>query len=116
MKTNSDSLYWFAEGAVVAPNGNVYYSESAENQSGTGQVKLAVLSLDRRWHDRGRPSFVDTSEEQPPCTAPTCPPDFLAAQANIAVDSAGTLMLVYSAGHRVPGAEGSVDPHVRRPA
>jgi len=43
VKTNSDSLYWFAEGGVVAPNGNVYFSESAENQSATGQVKLAVL-------------------------------------------------------------------------
>ena len=96
VKTNSDSLYWFAEGAVVAPNGNVYYAESAENQSGTGQVKLAVLRSTNggaSWTT----TFVDVSEEQPPCTAPSCPPDFLAAQANIAVDGAGSLMLLYSA-------------------
>ena len=36
VKTNSDSLYWFAEGGAVAPNGTVYFSESAENQNATG--------------------------------------------------------------------------------
>ena len=71
VKTNSDSLYWFAEGGVVAPNGNVYFSESAENQSATGQVKLAVIRSTNggtSWTT----TFVDTSEQQPPCNVPSC--------------------------------------------
>ncbi len=97
VKTNSDSLYWFAEGGVVAPNGNVYFSESAELQAGTGQTKIAVL----RSTDGGASyttTFVDTAEEQPPCTVPTCSVDYFAAQANIAVDPTGKLMLAYTAG------------------
>src|SRR3954449_5683718 len=74
VKTNADSLYWFAEGGVVAPNGNVYFSESAENQSATGQVKLAVLRS-TNGGSSWTTTFVDTSEQQPPCTVPNCPAD-----------------------------------------
>ena len=95
VKTNSDSLYWFAEGGVVAANGNVYFSESAENQSATGQVKLAVLrstNAGSSWTT----TFVDTSEQQPPCTVPTCPADFFGPQAMISADSANKLLVAYS--------------------
>ena len=97
VKTNSDALYWFAEGGIVASNGDAYFSESAELQAGTGKVKLAVL----RSTDGGTSwttTIVDTSEEHPPCTVPSCPTDYYAAQANIAVDAGGRLMLAYSAG------------------
>jgi len=97
VKTNTDSLYWFAEGGVVARNGNVYYAESAENQSATGQVKLAVLKSTNggaSWTT----TFVDTAEQQPPCTVPSCPGDFFAPQANVTADSTGTLMVAYTLG------------------
>lgn len=97
VKTNSDALYWFAEGGVVAPSGNVYFSESAEqNQaSPTGPIKLAVVSSSNggtSWTT----TFVDTSQQQPTCTVQGCPADFYGAQAAIAADSAGTAMVVYA--------------------
>ena len=96
VKTNSDALYWFAEGGAVAPNGSVYFSESAEqNQaSPTGPIKLAVISSINggvSWTT----TFVDTSQQQPACAVRSCPADFFGAQAALAVDSGGTLMLAY---------------------
>ena len=96
VKTNSDTLYWFAEGGAVAPNGAVYFSESAENQSATGPVKVAVLKSTNggtSWTT----TFVDTSQQQPPCTVPSCGADFFAPSASLDVDAAGTILLAYSA-------------------
>ena len=97
VQTNSDALYWFAEGGAVAPNGNVYFSESAEQdaKSPTGPIKLAVVSSTNggaSWTT----TFVDTSQQQPPCTAQACPADFFGAQAALAVDPAGTIMVAYA--------------------
>jgi hypothetical protein len=95
VKTNDDGLYWFAEGGVVAPNGNVFFSESAENQNSTGPVKLAVIRSSpagTSWTT----TFVDTSQQQPPCTVPSCPADFLGSQAAIGVDVNGKLMVAYT--------------------
>jgi hypothetical protein len=96
IKTNADTLYWFAEGGAVAPNGNVYFSESAEQnaKSPTGPIKLAVISSSNggtSWTT----TFVDTSQQQPPCTVRSCPADFFGAQAALAVDVAGTAMVAY---------------------
>ncbi|MEA2521116.1 MAG: hypothetical protein QOI81_762 [Actinomycetota bacterium] len=97
VKTNSDALYWFAEGGVVAPNGNVYFSESAEQNAANpvGPIKLAVISS-----TNGGASWttttVDNSQQQPTCPVKTCPADFWGAQAAIAVDGAGTAMVVYA--------------------
>jgi len=102
VKTNSDSLYWFAEGGAVAPNGTVYFSESAENQSATGQVKLAVL----RSTNAGASfttTFIDTAEQQPACTSAGCTSDFLAPQASLAVDSSGKVLAAYSLGTTAGG-------------
>lgn len=95
VKTNNDSLYWFAEGGVVAPNGTVYFGESAENQNATGQVQVAVIRSTNggaSWTT----TFVDTSQQQPACTVPSCPADFMASQLAIAADAAGTLMVAYT--------------------
>jgi hypothetical protein len=97
LKTNTDVLYWFAEGGVVAPNGNVYFSESAEQnaKSPTGPIELAVVSSTNggtSWTT----TITDTSQQQPPCPGRGCPADFFGAQAAIAVDSAGTLMVAYT--------------------
>ena len=96
VKTNIDSLYWFAEGGAVAPNGAVYLAESAENQSATGPVKLAVLTSTNggaTWTT----TFVDTSRQQPPCTVDYCGEDFFASSSSLDVDAAGTIMFAYSA-------------------
>ena len=96
MKTNSDALYWFAEAGVVAPNGNVYFGESAENQNATGQVKVAVIRSTNggtSWTT----TFVDTSEQQPACTVPpSCPPTSWRRSSPLTVDPAGTLMAAYT--------------------
>jgi hypothetical protein len=97
VKTNSDALYWFAEGGAVAPNGAVYFSESAEQnaKSPTGPIKLAVVSSANggaSWTT----TFIDTSQQQPPCTIKSCPADFYGAQASLAVDPAGTIMVAYA--------------------
>jgi hypothetical protein len=96
VKTNADSLYWFAEGGAVAPNGAVYLSESAESQSATGPVQLAVLKSTNggaSWTT----TFVDTSQQQPPCTVPSCGVDFFAPSSSLDVDVAGKILLAYSA-------------------
>jgi hypothetical protein len=96
VKTNTDALYWFAEGGVVAPGGSVYFSESAEQNSAspTGPIELAVVSSSNggaSWTT----TIVDTSQQQPPCTVKSCPADYYGAQAAIGVDSRGTLMIAY---------------------
>jgi hypothetical protein len=95
VRTNADALYWFAEGGAVAPNGTVYFSESAENQNATGAVKLAALTSTNggtSWTT----TWLDTSQQQPACTAKSCGADFFAAQASVAVDSTGTAMVAYT--------------------
>lgn len=97
IKTNSDLLYWFAEGGAVAPGGTILFSESAEQdaKSPTGPIKLAVVSSTNggaSWTT----TFVDTSQQQPPCPGRGCPADFYGAQAALAVDAAGTVMVAYA--------------------
>ena len=96
VKTNADSLYYFAEGGAVAPDGTVYFAESAEAQNATGPVQLVVLkSTDGGAH--WTQTIVDTSQQQPACTVPSCGVDFFAPSASLDVDSAGTILLAYSA-------------------
>ena len=97
VQTNSDALYWFAEGGAVAPNGSVYFSESAEQnaKSPKGPIRLAVVSSANSgasWTT----TFVDTSQQQPPCTVKSCPSDFFGAQIALGVDPAGTVMVAYA--------------------
>ncbi len=96
IKTNTDTRYYFAEGGAVAPNGNVYFSESAENQSATGTVQL-VLVKSTNGGSTWTQSVVDTSQQQPACTAPSCGADFFAPSASLDVDTAGEILLAYSA-------------------
>lgn len=96
VKTNADSLYHFAEGGAVAPNGTVYFAESAEAQSATGPVQLVVA----RSTDGGASwtqNIVDTSQQQPACAVPQCGVDFFAPSASLDIDAAGAILLAYSA-------------------
>lgn len=100
VKTSDDGRYWFALGGAIAPDGTVYFSESAEHQRGLGDVRLDVLRSD----DGGATwttAQVAVSQERPDCRVPDCPVDFYGAQDGVAVDVAGTLMVVYSA-NRTP--------------
>lgn len=94
--TNADTRHWFADGGAVAPDGNVYFAESAESSNATGPVRLAVISSTDRgatWTTR----FVARSKQQPPCPQPTCASDFYAPQISIAVDPVGTILAAYVA-------------------
>ncbi|MEX0834011.1 MAG: sialidase family protein [Actinomycetota bacterium] len=96
VQTNTDDLYWFAEGGAVAPNGNVYFSESGEvaSHSASGDVQLAVLRSTNggtSWTH----TYIDTSKEFPPACCGSSA-DFFASQAAMAIDSAGKIMVAYT--------------------
>ncbi len=106
VKTNNDDLWWYTEGGVVAPNGDVYFSESGESGKVLHGTQLKFNSLDGptriaviRSADGGvtwTTKFFETSAAPPACPVFQCYPDYLAATASIAVDPAGTLLLAYT--------------------
>ena len=103
VKTNNDSLYWFAEGGAVAPNGDVYFSASGEvaTVSAAGDVQLAVIRSTNggtSWTH----TIIDTSK-QGPAPIGGAATDFFFSQANIAVDPAGKLMVAYTLNTVVAG-------------
>jgi len=96
VKTNTNGRYWFAEGGAVAPDGGVYFAESAEHQNAKGDILLAVLSSGdggSSWRTR----YVARSQQQPHCPTKDCPNDFYGAQTSLAIDPAGTIMVAYAA-------------------
>lgn len=96
VRTNKGGRYWFAEGGAVAPDGHVYFAESAEHQNAKGTVRLAVISS----ADGGASwttSHVALSRQQPRCPVADCPNDFYGAQISLAVDRAGTILAAYVA-------------------
>jgi len=96
VSASHDYGYWFAEAGAVAPDGGVYFAESAEHQDAKGDILLAVLSSadgGASWRTR----YVARSQQQPRCPAKDCPDDFYGAQTSLAVDPAGTIMVVYAA-------------------
>ena len=96
VRTNTDARYWFAEAGAVAPDGHVYFAESAEHQNAKGTIRLAVLSSatsGRSWMT----TFVARSQQQPLCPVKDCPNDFYGAQIALAIDRAGTILAAYVA-------------------
>jgi BNR repeat-like domain len=96
VKTNTGGRYWFAEGGAVAPDGHVYFAESAEHQNAKGTVRLAVISS----ADGGgswMTTYVARSQQQPPCPVADCPNDFYGPQISLAIDRAGTILAAYVA-------------------
>jgi hypothetical protein len=96
VRTNTGRRYWFAEGGAVAPDGQVYFAESAEHQNPTGTILLAVISSANGgagW----RTTYVAHSQQQPPCPVKDCPGDFYGAQISLAVDRAGIILAAYVA-------------------
>jgi hypothetical protein len=102
-RTNADGLYWFAEQGAVAPDGTVMFGESAEEQSGLGPVKLAIVrSTDGGAH--WSTAFIGMSQERPPCTTSTCPVDFYGPQTAVAIDRSGKALAVYGASSTADGS------------
>src|SRR5215472_10448775 len=96
VRTNEDGRYWFAEAGAVAPDGHVYFAESAEHQNAKGTVRLAVISSTdggASWHT----AYVARSRQQPPCPGKDCPNDFYGAQISLAVSRTGTIFAAYVA-------------------
>jgi hypothetical protein len=95
-RTNTNGRYWFAEAGAVAPDGHVYFAESAEHQNAKGDVRLAVVSSTNggaSW----RTSYVADSQQQPHCPVRDCPNDFYGAQIALAIDPSGTILAAYVA-------------------
>jgi hypothetical protein len=96
VRTNKGHRYWFAEGGAVAPDGHVYFAESAEHQNAKGTVRLAVISSG----DGGASwttTYVARSQQQPHCPVADCPNDFYGPQISLAIDRRGTILAAYVA-------------------
>jgi hypothetical protein len=107
VKTSNESLWWYTYGGTYAPNGHVLFAqvgESGNKSTGkqtnqghlSGTEKIFVLDVNHagtRWTD----TYVDPSATPTPCTIFQCYPDYFGAQAAIAADPTGKLMLAYTA-------------------
>ncbi|HJO03614.1 MAG TPA: sialidase family protein [Acidobacteriota bacterium] len=100
VRTNDDARYWFQTGGVVTASGDVLIAAADYSQDYRGEAHLNVL----RSTDGGGSwvsARVDTSAEAPACDwADGCYFGYLGPRADLAVDAAGTVMLVYNAGAR----------------
>ncbi len=94
--TNNDARSWFHSGAAVALNGDVYFASSDYAADFRGEVGVSII----RSTDGGKSwvtDRVDTSAEVPDCSwAQGCYFGFFGPQADVAVDSDGTVMIAYN--------------------
>lgn len=99
-RTNPGGRYWFHTGGTVAPDGVVYMAAADYSDSFEGLTHVNVL----RSVDRGATwttTRIDSSAQAPRCDwSEGCYEGFLGPRADVAVDAAGRLMLVYNAGVR----------------
>jgi len=97
IKTNRGFRYWFHSGGAVAANGDVYFASSDYTVDFSGVVHISIIrSVDggKSWTTYR----VDTSAEVPDCKwAAGCYLGYFGPQADVAVDSAGTVMVAYNA-------------------
>src|SRR6059036_1391377 len=106
VKTSNESLWWYSYGGTYAPDGDVYFAQAGEagaktngkrtNQGHTdGIQKIFVLKMNHEgtaWEN----VYIDTSMVSTPCAVPGCYGDYFAAQAAIAADADGKLILAYT--------------------
>lgn len=115
VQTNTQSLWYFSNGGTfvspnaVFPNGAIVFTEGGEiglKQTNTrtlnGPQVLTVFVCTQATLANGCETsaawtsvVLDTSLLPPPCAASGCYPEFFMSKNRVAVDSAGTLMLVY---------------------
>jgi hypothetical protein len=107
VRTTNESLWWYTYGGTYAPNGHVLFAQVGESgnkstgkQTNQGHVsgtqKVFVLDVNHagtHWTN----TYIDPSATPTPCTIFQCYPDFFDAQAAIAADPSGTLVLAYTA-------------------
>ena len=111
VRTNKGGRYWFAEAGAVAPDGHVYFAESAEHQNAKGTVRLAVISS-ANGGTSWTTTYVARSQQQPPCPVKGCPNDFYGPQISLAIDRAGTILAAYVGEHLTRGADEAVRDHI----
>ena len=99
LKMNTDSRYYFHQGVAISPsNGNVAYISTSDYTSGNNYNGDSFV---RVWKTtNGGTSWtntlIDTSREVPPCAwAAGCTQGFFGTTPNMAIDSAGKLLIAY---------------------
>ena len=101
LKMNTDSRYYFHQGVAISPsNGNVAYISTSDYTSGNnynGDSNVRVWKTTNggtSWTS----TLIDTSREVPPCAwAAGCTQGFFGTTPNMAIDSAGKLLIAYHA-------------------
>jgi BNR repeat-like domain len=94
IKTNSDAYTYLGYGGAVAPNGNVYFAQTGEPKSGSGNEPVSLVTS----RDGGQTwtrTTLDTSSDPPVCTFKGCYADFYSSQATVAADASGRLVFAY---------------------
>ena len=106
VQTSNETLWWYTYGGTYAPDGSVYFAQAGEagakttgkttNQGHTdGPQKVFVLKMNHdgtAWQN----VYLDTSATATPCAIFGCYGDYFAAQAAVAADTAGHLMVAYT--------------------
>ena len=115
VQTNTKSLWYFSNGgtfvppSAVFPNGAILFTEDGETGSKQintntldGPQELAVVMCTQAALPNGcetsgswTSTVTDENGLPPPCAVPGCYPEFFMTKNRIAVDAAGTLMMVY---------------------
>jgi hypothetical protein len=99
LKMNTDSRYYFHQGVALSPsNGNIAYISTSDYSSGNnynGDSNVRVWKTTNggtSWTQ----TLIDTSREVPPCAwAAGCTQGFFGTTPNMAIDSAGKLLIAY---------------------
>ncbi len=106
VKTSNESLWWYTYGGTYAADGSVYFAQVGEagaktngritNQGHTdGLQKIFVLKLNHEGTSATN-TYIDPSATSTPCSIFGCYGDYFAAQATVAADASGNLMLAYT--------------------
>ena len=101
-KLVDSNRYFFAFDADVAPNGTVYFAESAILYGGGGNkgtIPTGTIDEHVFVSTNGGTTFTDyaVASVQPGlgCTSTSCPPDYYLGHNALAVDASGRVMLLY---------------------
>lgn len=107
VQTSNESLWWYTYGGTYnAIDGSVYFAQAGEmgtktngkitNQGHVGGIqKIFILRMNHdgtSWQN----VYLDTSATPTPCSISACYVDYFAAQAAVAADASGSLMVAYT--------------------
>ena len=99
LKMNTDSRYYFHQGVAVSANGQTAYIATSDFSSGNtynGDSFVRVWKTTNGGTSWGTPALIDTSRDVPACGwAAGCYTGFLGSTPNMAMDSAGKLLIAY---------------------